>query len=129
MGLGGWSWLHSANCAVRVLETSPEVIEKRKTLHRGWGRRVVADANDRPVFSVPGDEELRYAPFRIWIISRAIDRVIRRIDGLLHVNNEQGGGAEFRHDNPRKENWTSILPQSAGTPPSRVAATRGNRRD
>jgi hypothetical protein len=53
---------------------------------RGWSRRVVADVNDRPVFSAPSDEKLRYAPFRVWIISRTIDRVIGRIDGLLHVN-------------------------------------------
>jgi hypothetical protein len=46
----------------------------------------VADVNDRPVFSAPSDEKLRYAPFRVWIISRTIDRVIGRIDGLLHVN-------------------------------------------
>lgn len=48
----------------------------------------MADVNDRPVFLAPGDEKLRYAPFRIWIISWTIDRVIGRIDGLLHVNYE-----------------------------------------
>jgi hypothetical protein len=42
----------------------------------------VADVDDRPVFSAPGDEKLCYATFRIWIISWAIDRVIGRIDGL-----------------------------------------------
>lgn len=55
---------------------------------RGRTRRVVADVNERPVFSAPGDKKLRYSPFRVWIISRAIDRVIGRIDGLLHVNYE-----------------------------------------
>ena len=64
--------------------------------------------NDRPVFFAPGDEKLRYAPFRIWIISRAVNRVIGRIDGLLHINYEQSRGVEFRHENPGEENGASV---------------------
>jgi hypothetical protein len=87
----------------------------------------VPDVNDRPVFSAPGDEQLRYAPFRVWIISRTIDGVIGRIDGLLHVNDEQSGSAEFRHDNPRKENWSAVYRLKA--PVRRPPASLGNGRD
>jgi hypothetical protein len=48
--------------------------------------------------------------FRARIISGTIDRVVGRIDGILHINYHWSGGAEFRHNYPSKGNWALVYP-------------------
>jgi hypothetical protein len=68
----------------------------------------MADVNDGSAVLAPGGENAPYIPFSVRVISRSIDCMVGRIDGLLHVNHQQDSTGEFLHDGVSNRTFSAV---------------------